>query len=87
MEENISDLTERPEAPLRTETFRKSRPEIVGEGTPQSPFPIRLEGSIQHGHRRGGRELGCPTGKHSHIAHLSHLFIPMAYSQSPRRLS
>lgn len=56
------DQTEPPEAPIRTETFRKSRPEIVGPEAPESPFPIYLSGAVQRGFGRGGRELGCHTG-------------------------
>lgn len=62
MDEVIQDQTERPDAPMRTETFRKSRPMIVGEDTPESPFPIIMSGQVQRGFGRGGRDLGCHTG-------------------------
>lgn len=53
---------ERPAAPLRTETFRRNRPEIVGPDEPEAPFPIYLLGTVQKGFGRGGKDLGCPTG-------------------------
>lgn len=53
---------ERPAAPLRTDTFRVRRPEIVGPDTPVPPFPIALAGQVQRGFGRGGKDLGCPTG-------------------------
>jgi riboflavin kinase len=64
MDEVIQDQTERPDAPIRTETFRKARPMIVGGETPESPFPIKLSGQVQHGFGRGGRDLGCHTGRY-----------------------
>ncbi|EIN10330.1 riboflavin kinase [Punctularia strigosozonata HHB-11173 SS5] len=54
-------IVERPSAPMRTETFRTSRPSIVGPDEPQPPFPIVLQGPVQHGFGRGGKDLGCPT--------------------------
>lgn len=54
---------ERPPAPLRTETFRQSRPTVVGPDSPVPPFPILLSGPVQKGFGRGGKDLGCPTGK------------------------
>lgn len=64
--ENIEhlDSAERPAAPFRTETFRKSRPTIAGPDEPEAPFPIKLAGPVQHGFGRGGKDLGCPTGQH-----------------------
>ncbi|ETW84288.1 hypothetical protein HETIRDRAFT_415995 [Heterobasidion irregulare TC 32-1] len=59
--EAIQALPERPNAPLRTETFRNSRPDIVGPDTPEPPFPIHLSGAVQRGFGRGGKDLGCPT--------------------------
>lgn len=37
------------------------RPEIVGEETPQSPFPIEVETTVSSGFGRGSSELGIPT--------------------------
>ncbi|KAI0676936.1 riboflavin kinase [Trametes maxima] len=48
-------------APVRTESFRASRPQVVGPEVPQKPFPIHLSGAVQHGFGRGGKDLGCPT--------------------------
>ncbi|KAL4075760.1 hypothetical protein V8B97DRAFT_1926444 [Scleroderma yunnanense] len=50
-----------PPAPLQTQSFRKSRPSIVGPDTPEPPFPVLLEGTVQHGFGRGSKDLGCPT--------------------------
>jgi len=57
----VASNASRPDAPLRTESSRKSRPEITGPDTPVAPFPIFLEGATQKGFGRGGKELGCPT--------------------------
>lgn len=53
----------RPPAPVRTETSRLARPQIVGPDAPEHPFPIILSGAVQRGFGRGGKDLGCPTGK------------------------
>jgi len=50
-----------PPATVSTASFRATRPSIVGPDTPEPPFPIRLEGYIQRGFGRGGRDLGCHT--------------------------
>ncbi|KAH9894727.1 riboflavin kinase, partial [Epithele typhae] len=54
-------LEERPAAPVGTNSYRVSRPAIVGPEVPQAPFPILLSGPVQHGFGRGGKDLGCPT--------------------------
>ena len=54
--------TQPPPAVLRTDTFRKTRPSIVGGETPEPPYPIVLSGAVQRGFGRGGRDLGCHTG-------------------------
>jgi len=59
--EDLQASSTRPTAPLRTETFRKSRPDIVGPETVEPPFPIFLSGAVQRGFGRGGKDLGCPT--------------------------
>ena len=51
-----------PSTVVRTEGFRKLRPDIAGPEIPQSPFPIYLSGAVQKGFGRGGKDLGCPTG-------------------------
>jgi hypothetical protein len=62
--QEISQLDARPTAPVQTDSFRQSRPPLVGEDSgPTSPFPIRLAGSVQRGFGRGGKDLGCPTGQ------------------------
>ncbi|KAI0650092.1 riboflavin kinase [Trametes meyenii] len=52
---------ERASAPVRIESFRADRPEVVGPEVPHKPFPIYLSGAVQHGFGRGGKDLGCPT--------------------------
>ncbi|CAH7690354.1 hypothetical protein BY996DRAFT_6418500 [Phakopsora pachyrhizi] len=38
------------------------RPTLAGDSDgPTPPFPIRLEGKVEHGFARGSKELGCPT--------------------------
>ncbi|KAI9466789.1 riboflavin kinase [Lactarius psammicola] len=59
--EYLQALSERPSAPLRTDTFRQSRPSIVGPENVEPPFPIFLSGAVQKGFGRGGKDLGCPT--------------------------
>lgn len=58
----------RPIAPVRTETSRLTRPEVVGPDVPEPPFPIVLSGAVQRGFGRGGKDLGCPTGKHTSLS-------------------
>ncbi|KAF4574748.1 riboflavin kinase [Pleurotus pulmonarius] len=50
-----------PPAPVQTQSYRESRPQIVGPESPQLPFPIKLAGLVQRGFGRGGKDLGCPT--------------------------
>ncbi|WRT65938.1 uncharacterized protein IL334_002889 [Kwoniella shivajii] len=42
-------------------TSRESRPTIVGPDQPESPYPMKLEGSVTKGFGRGARFLGIPT--------------------------
>ncbi|KAA1064444.1 riboflavin kinase [Puccinia graminis f. sp. tritici] len=38
------------------------RPTIIGpDDGPEPPFPVKLYGKVEHGFKRGSRELGCPT--------------------------
>ncbi|KIJ56543.1 hypothetical protein M422DRAFT_22706 [Sphaerobolus stellatus SS14] len=60
--QEVSELSTRPVAPIQTESFRKARPEIVGDNAgPSAPFPVYLAGTVQRGFGRGGKDLGCPT--------------------------
>jgi riboflavin kinase len=44
---------------------------IVGPSAPQTPYPIFLSGSVQHGFGRGSKDLGCPTGLfHPVLSHI-----------------
>ncbi|OBZ76944.1 Riboflavin kinase [Grifola frondosa] len=57
---------ERHIAPMRTESFRRGRPDLVGPEHPEPPFPILLSGEVQRGFGRGGKDLGCPTANLPH---------------------
>lgn len=70
-----SPVQERPTAPIRTETFRSARPDIVGPDVPEPPFPITLSGPVQRGFGRGGKDLGCPTGTPALMSHAYRLLI------------
>ncbi|KIY65445.1 riboflavin kinase [Cylindrobasidium torrendii FP15055 ss-10] len=59
--EITSSPTIRPPALFQTESYRQSRPLIVGPDVPHTPYPIPLSGSVQKGFGRGGKDLGCPT--------------------------
>ncbi len=61
-------LYDPPQVPVRAESSRKQRPEIVGPDVPEKPFPILLEGAVQRGFGRGGKDLGCPTGSFTLIS-------------------
>ncbi|KAI0751432.1 riboflavin kinase [Daedaleopsis nitida] len=54
-------LEERPAVLVGTQSYRASRPQIVGPEVPQEPFPIFMSGAVQRGFGRGGKDLGCPT--------------------------
>ncbi|KAJ1657306.1 riboflavin kinase [Dispira simplex] len=40
---------------------RNSRPLVVGGEQIQDPYPVYLQGHVQHGFGRGSKELGIPT--------------------------
>ncbi len=78
---------ERPDAPLRTDTFRLSRPDIVGGELPGDQYPVRLSGLVQHGFGRGGKDLGCPTGSVCPVSNSDFVSLTTAtYSKSTRRI-
>ncbi|KAG2119020.1 riboflavin kinase [Suillus discolor] len=60
---NVLDSSEDSAGPdgVPDESFRTSRPDIVGSDVPDAPFPIKLSGPVQHGFGRGSKDLGCPT--------------------------
>ncbi|KAF9222034.1 riboflavin kinase [Gyrodon lividus] len=68
-------------APVQTKSFRASRPNIVGPDTPEDPYPIRLEGIVQHGFGRGSKDLGCPTANlpDESITHMASIARPGVY--------
>lgn len=83
--EDLQASSTRPTAPLRTETFRKSRPDVVGPETVEPPFPIFLSGAVQRGFGRGGKDLGCPTGEFVRFPILEQ-FIPKLDDLVPANL-
>ncbi|KAF8558786.1 riboflavin kinase [Imleria badia] len=67
--------------PPQTDSYRSSRPNIVGPDPPKDPYPIQLEGTVQHGFGRGGKDLGCPTANlpDESIAHMASIAKPGVY--------
>lgn len=54
--------TQAPPQAQQAPTDRSQRPTIVGpDAGPEKPFPIYLQGTVQRGFGRGGKDLGCPT--------------------------
>ncbi|WFC97438.1 riboflavin kinase [Malassezia yamatoensis] len=49
------------------------RPLICGSETPQPPFPVYLQGQVEHGFGRGSKQLNCPTAN-----------LPIASLDDPR---
>ncbi|KAG9317652.1 riboflavin kinase, partial [Chiua virens] len=68
-------------AQTATQSFRTSRPTIVGPDTPEDPYPIQLEGVVQHGFGRGSKDLGCPTANlpDESITHMASIARPGVY--------
>ncbi|CAO1617500.1 unnamed protein product [Sympodiomycopsis kandeliae] len=55
-------MSDQPPTALQAPSDRSTRPSVVGSDSgPSSPFPIYLEGTVQRGFGRGGKDLGCPT--------------------------
>jgi len=51
-----------PPAKQRPTDQGTTRPTIIGpDHAPEPPFPLKLFGVVEHGFKRGSRELGCPT--------------------------
>ncbi|KAG8218837.1 riboflavin kinase, partial [Butyriboletus roseoflavus] len=67
--------------PVQTNSFRIGRPNIVGPDTPEDPYPIQLEGTVQHGFGRGSKDLGCPTANlpDESITHMASVAKPGVY--------
>ena len=59
----MTTTTETIPSLVKTESSREERPLIVGSDVPRGPFPIALSGPVQRGFGRGGKDLGCPTGR------------------------
>ncbi|KAF9132383.1 riboflavin kinase [Mortierella sp. 14UC] len=50
-----------PVAPIRTTTSASTRPKIAGGPVPESPYPIKMNGTVIKGFGRGSKDLGIPT--------------------------
>ncbi|KAF9543039.1 riboflavin kinase [Mortierella hygrophila] len=50
-----------PAAPIRTSTSASTRAKIAGGPTPESPYPIKMNGTVIKGFGRGSKDLGIPT--------------------------
>ncbi|KAF9438889.1 riboflavin kinase [Entomortierella beljakovae] len=53
-------MTSEPIAAARAPT-PSSRPKITGGITPETPFPIKMSGTVIKGFGRGSKDLGIPT--------------------------
>ena len=74
----MTTTTETIPSLVKTESSREERPLIVGSDVPRGPFPIALSGPVQRGFGRGGKDLGCPTGRW-----LIHALIFLRYLNTP----
>jgi len=50
-----------PPTPMQHDP-RVDRPSICGADEVEPPYPIYMKGPVQHGFKRGSKDLGCPTG-------------------------
>jgi hypothetical protein len=50
-----------PPTPLQHDP-RFDRPLVCGPEKVAAPYPIYMKGEVQHGFKRGSKDLGCPTG-------------------------
>ena len=62
-----------PPIPLNHDP-RSHRPTICGPEEVDSPYPIYMKGEVQHGFKRGSKELGCPTGSFNLYGDVAGLF-------------
>lgn len=60
---SIASVTGPQPSPAAFAKARALRPEICGSDGPERPYPIYLRGLVERGFGRGGKDLGCPTGK------------------------
>ena len=51
----------RPPTPVQHNP-QLTRPLICGPDEVESPYPVYMKGPVQHGFKRGSKDLGCPTG-------------------------
>ncbi|WVQ85506.1 hypothetical protein IAT38_007671 [Cryptococcus sp. DSM 104549] len=60
MSDSAPAVTSPPAAPMAP-ISRGNRPTIVGPDSPETPYPMKLEGTVTKGFGRGARFLGIPT--------------------------
>ncbi|PKI83603.1 riboflavin kinase [Malassezia vespertilionis] len=39
----------------------RTRPDVCGPAVPEAPYPVYLDGLVEHGFGRGGKKLNTPT--------------------------
>lgn len=59
---SMADHNTAPPTPLQHDP-RVDRPSICGPDEVEPPYPIYMKGPVQHGFKRGSKDLGCPTGE------------------------
>lgn len=59
---NNATMDTRPPTPLDHDP-RFDRPAICGPDEVETPYPVYMKGAVQHGFKRGSKDLGCPTGE------------------------
>ncbi|KAL7008925.1 riboflavin kinase [Cystobasidiomycetes sp. EMM_F5] len=57
---NNATMDTRPPTPLDHDP-RFDRPAICGPDEVETPYPVYMKGAVQHGFKRGSKDLGCPT--------------------------
>ncbi|MBW0495009.1 hypothetical protein O181_034724 [Austropuccinia psidii MF-1] len=58
----MSTIISTQPAPHQPKPKDEPRPLIIGsDHGPEAPFPVQIQGIVQHGFGRGAKELGCPT--------------------------
>lgn len=78
---SIAEVLPEKNSSVQASSLRTTRPNIVGPDTPVHPYPIQLEGAVQHGFGRGSKDLGCPTANlpEQSIAHMANAAKPGVY--------
>ncbi|KAG0346281.1 riboflavin kinase, partial [Gamsiella multidivaricata] len=54
-------MTTTDSTPTKSFVSSSNRAKIAGGPTPETPFPIKMSGTVIKGFGRGSKELGIPT--------------------------